>query len=567
MKESRDQQPDITLDTANAQPSSRFKALLAMRITYRFVMGRLFVPPHVYYMPLVALVLVVSSFVFGPDVYAFLRVQYIKTTTDTTSIYQQAVQKRPQSGERTTMATTDMTLESAPLIYPGRIQDDSNYFSYTTHITHGPQAATCQSYTYWDNNAIQSYTSATISFHTDEAYYSKSVTTDDNGNPIDYYLWTPEHAIEYKGGEYAIRNNYTFVPMVAETVPAPTIDDTALLREDTTDYDLSIQIDPQPEPELVAIEKIDGLEYYIYQTTYDLYCDEQNTQTGIQRSWINHTNQDVYKDQTYLNSVSANNLLIESVYINETKKTTLEEVAEQFAFEYNVPIRQAPEQDTSVQLESYLNQNVVETLLPTSTDWQLSSAYSEAANNLAYRTSYIFDRAYYAPGAIGEAMYQQLQHTLSDVPAAALELQFVDASGTFATVTTFDNSTDVHTILAHHALQDITPQSGHITINGQSQTVSVYEFPGVSVSPDRELQSEYMTLPYEGSPSPAIVFERNGYVFMLRVHDYGASEREWNEAFGSFDLISTANAQQRQQLLTRIQNTLQISREEVSSRN
>lgn len=607
-------------DGANAQPNARFVKLLATKMYLRFGLVRMQTTIEHYFPGLTsrraalfsAFALLIPALLIAPTLINYAKIHYVQQTQDTTSIYQNALNKRlASSNQRAPQDTNLMSLaydnqaELAP-IYWG---SEFSYLTQTVETVIGPKATTCNTYTFDGYGELSSFTAQTYTFTNpeDHHFYNKYVTYTQQGDLIRYSLMTPDETIEYQGGAYAVRfeNNSSLYETPLDSTETTTYVDrneaemsTQALPTDSVQLEKSevgasgdvILDEPLVdtiENKLVSTETINGIEYYIFESRYSSYCDEGTT--TIQRYWINPTTEELFQEILYVNQVTPTQMIMTNLYEFSQQDSSFEEIKHNFIFDLDVPVRTIS-YDNEETLNDYLSTHQVLALLPADSDWIMNYAYSQRAEEEKFRQSYLFDREYYSPDNAGQKAFDTFvssnQRDNSDAqPISFLQLNFHNTDPNLSLTIDSYKETTIEVILASYGIDSATASNNQtIFVSGTPVTARIYDqsfaydiypesvpgYPGEGSSDDRKslmIQDEQTAPDSEVQYSYLIMaFDYQGFTFALQTSAYGTNTDEWLSTMENMTLYDSQNLPQRIQLLQQIAQAMNTT-QDVTTRS
>ncbi|NTV31488.1 hypothetical protein HGA91_05945 [candidate division WWE3 bacterium] len=473
-----------------------------------------------YVVPVIALILI-PGLLATPTLYKYAHFNAIKSSSDVQAIYQEAVGKKSRlaaapvaAGDASSEFQSNSTVNTSMIIDPGFYQGN-NYSTSKTTTTAGPKASSCKNNYAYDPTKIPYWTTSSTSYYsTTDGMYSTYITTGPDNTIIDYTLSTPTETITYKGGQYAVRQQQSqqipvIMPMEQKAMPEvgttesqlqiqpmestegssiPSDGDSSVISDDNIAPDRIIDIQT---PQLVSTETVNGVEYYVYQSDYPLYCDNVEQSSGFLRQWINPQTKELYKEQIFIQEANPANLVSETTYEMSTQDIELSAVKSQFVFNQSVDIRDLEEKTEYDRIAAYISQHNIPLLVPTDSTWKISYAYSFKAIDEEYRQSYSFDRAFYPAGSIGDYLfgmmseYDKLNEKEDVQPDFEISLSRNDTIT--ASIQSYDSSADMTKLYESLFPAENTSAAENITlpINGANT------------------QAQVRTITYKATPLPA----------------------------------------------------------------
>lgn len=598
---------DITLnqfDKKNATPSKWFAAMTKVRI----IVGYPFLKfGHWYHkLPKTIQVTALSSSTIAlfllvliayPTISPMIKLTYYRVTGKGDAIFQNYYNTRTQNAlaadglytTQTAEASYDMraTIGSfAPNYYPFS-QDSSDITVIKTKTKTGPGISICPEY----NTYYSQFSGEQLNEH---AYYQnlyKSVLTTAQGELIEFFLTNQDGSYEYRGGSYAILHELPKETVLSNPEPEAITDDQTTSSpgyigsdDSTTVSDVVIE-DPVSSPDtsynLVAIEKIDGKDYLVYEYTYEQYCHSNgNTSSepipSIQKTWVDPDTYITVKDVFYYQRVSDSTLVYETTTTVEYLDPSLHDTY--FAFDIAAEVRTIPYTTDSEIFAKWLPTATAHALIPTDENvWFISGISSPEAYNSFYTdlSSYTTDRSFYAPGAIGDYYFSllnassdgRLDRMASDdafgaeILTSKLDVNaYQEASGLSLYTAMFSGIISETTFQSQYGLlEGYVKEQTTLVINGVSVNATKYiaNFDVIYETNPSDQSTELLPTGYNATmPDRGIygnyyyvaVFEGNTYYITLS-GESTALEQLRPSAL-SFTILSTQNPQDRERIQT-----------------
>lgn len=288
------------------------------------------------------------------------------------------------------------------------IPSDYSYRYTKTEYEKGDAATKC----FYEDTSFPQYTSEYYEFFSNSGIYTKRFSENSDGL-IDYSITRYDTNISdrlvYKGGDYAVRlnysNNYYYIPSSYPVVSYP-----ASYSVNSGQVDNLIERYFGYGAEVLGTEEDDGVEYYIVKRSYEAWsCDADKI---IYLTWINADNFQIEKYETYLDDeTSEDNLVSRTETSVETKKINFGEVESLFSFEYSVNIReldtenypQTSENQRLTALNTYLNENNIKLLSIAS--FRNDYSYAPLGRYFPSGWDYSVDPNFYPVGDHGQLLY------------------------------------------------------------------------------------------------------------------------------------------------------------------
>ncbi len=353
---------------------------------------------------------------------------------------------------------------------PEDLQETKSYnYNYTkTTTVPGPKASICSAL--YVSDKTESYEN--YDYFDDENYYYKSISRNSGDSIMSYYLELGDETYQYQGGLYAVkilRNmNYGILKSdVSVEIDATTVDETSpnvstetilpteeepmLIEEDesgikeTPETDIA-EVDSSYFGEDTSVEEVteNGVKYYVATWSYETSCDlsydwkavtsssrdavtvmtpENETSEDLRkvyvRSWSRADDYQIVKQEAYIDSVVAANLVSTTTTETDSRDVVFSQVADQFVFDLGVPVREVdmrtdyvdPYSDMAGYLSytsNFIATNGIKTLAVGDSNYAMTSGYfnSEYGKQDEWY-GYIIDREYYASTAEGQDLYDQ----------------------------------------------------------------------------------------------------------------------------------------------------------------
>jgi hypothetical protein len=172
--------------------------------------------------------------------------------------------------------------------------------------------------------------------------------------------------------------------------------------------------------EITAIVEISGQKYYeitsYYFTDCDTVYDEYTPTTKLITIYLADADTfEITKVRRYMDTIDAANLIITIDTTNERRKVSFTEVASDFQFPYQVPLKTVDyaaytfvPAERMMEVTDYLKVAGVATVEPVTDNMTLYSAWGSNFPETVANEKYYLQRDYYANNAKGEARYQRV---------------------------------------------------------------------------------------------------------------------------------------------------------------
>ncbi len=381
------------------------------------------------------------------------------------------------------------------------------FYKSKTTTKYGPKATFCGSN--YRAYPIDEFTSEWSNLASPDGYYAKSITSDTQGNIIDYSLTTPEYTYQYKGGQYAVKLTGGWGQAWPLAARSAELDSTAgtgggaaestgtteadsatsTISRDAGTADDIVGIDADQSQKIVGEETLNGVRYYIVESTYDYYCNGNDNQKVVSRAWAEKDSYVYAIQEDYLNSVNADNLISRFTYDEEQKQTDQINIAVEFALDYtNLTVKEidtleyVPGSEKYNQaLVNYITANSLVVLQPQGGQFRAELIVSDKLN-LPSSDSYMLDRQFYRADAVGEAEYKQTSEVYS---YKVDESEWPDLTYAFSTA---NENTDIYTYINVSAyrqpLSEVVnrhvydgaakPEDVQVKVNGENVAAKLY---------------------------------------------------------------------------------------------
>ncbi|WKZ31034.1 MAG: hypothetical protein QY318_04305 [Candidatus Dojkabacteria bacterium] len=419
--------------------------------------------------------------------------------------------------------------DSASDLLAPRMMDQKSYTEAIDKYTAGPARDKCLAVSPWGYYTNEAITSESYSYYdtTDSnyAYYNKNVTTDSNGNVIGYYLTDQTGSYTYYGGDFAIfiKGSPTAFMAVediaadSDTVDAaedtaaspptsePDVDDPGSAGGETTVVDPGVGVpEPTPDPiddsvdepvaqidgEIVDIVMIDGREAYVVKTSYETGCDlesvgsvrvgaveqsPENAETIVLLTWYDKSDYSYIQSESYFGTESDDNLMYTHSSSYSSEELPYEQVASTFKFDLDVDVVtvEYPDDDYSPEAEkeelySRLQSEEYTLVTPIEDGFTLNYVNVTTEEDLNDPLSeYMADRDFYAPGELGEKMYQEYT-SYANLDTLFPEVEYgVTAGSTSYSASIYHDGTSLEELIRQNR-GDSPVNNVSLTINGET---------------------------------------------------------------------------------------------------
>ncbi len=330
---------------------------------------------------------------------------------------------------------------SEMLMMPAR-RDYAYEHSKVTY-TLGNAISRCDNYSWLKNLGSDEYWSYFDNTGS-SAMYSKSESKDPSGKLTNVWLQTDEYSIEYKGGSYAMKSigiapvlykEYLYdegdnMPVDTEENPdqstpseeVPQREEAPVEESEQTITDSDINAFFGPDVTVSGSTIIDGRTYFIIDQSYDSYCSSPTKEADAKEVMRYYADSETYQSkivEIYLGSVSDTNLVYRTVTSLDQSNVPYTQVADQFTFTYNVPVREKDISSTAVngRLVDYLARQNVSMVTPTDSAFTLSYMDVPQFN---IEDSHYYDRAFYPNTPAGQQQYDEMTTWIRDTQSLAI---------------------------------------------------------------------------------------------------------------------------------------------------
>lgn len=466
--------------------------------------------------------------------FAIFYLQTPKTTLTSKQILERISMNNPNfTLTQNTIASTAESFNasdaaSSKLIAPGLpINSEFNYYYSKTTTTRGPAFNSCN-YGIDQSEVLFVPTYESFSYNTDNANYSKYIAYNSDNSVNNYSLSTSNQAqdkytyqnIIFFGGSYAVRTSGEYStdvrPLSVSAEPGveePMLkNESSLSSSDSVSSNEATTLPAEPinyfgdSAEVLRTETINGKDYYVVQTSYEVNCagyininrwdndTAQDNKTMFTLTYANTQDYQILKTETYINSVSSDNLIEATETINQNADIDFESVSSNFNFEFNVPIIDI-QIDNSTAVNTYNPDDEVRKTMDYIKAENISVVVPSVSviNQYAYfnystkdtffvqTDSYYTDRNFYPAGTLGDSMFNAYNGIAINYFNTPLALGTVSYSkdDTSYSVNIYSSNDDEKAILNSMLWSDISNKSQtstNITINGQSITANLYSY-------------------------------------------------------------------------------------------
>lgn len=466
--------------------------------------------------------------------FAVFYLQTPKTTLTSKQILERISMNNPNfTLTQNTIASTAESFNagdvaSSKLIAPGLpINSEFNYYYSKTTTTRGPAFNSCN-YGIDQSEVLFVPTYESFSYNSDNANYSKYVAYNSDNSVNNYSLSTSNQAqdkytyqnIIFFGGSYAVRTSgeYSTDVRPLSVSAEPGIEEPMLKNEssasssDSVSSNESTTLPVEPinyfgdSAEVLRTETINGKDYYVVQTSYEVNCagyininrwdndTAQDNKTMFTLTYADTQDYQILKTETYINSVSSDNLIEATETINQNADIDFASVSSNFNFEFNVPIIDI-QVDNSTAVNTYnpddeirktmdyIKAENISVIVPSVSviNQYAYFNYSTKDTFFVQTDSYYTDRNFYPAGELGDSMFNAYNGIATNYFNTPLALGTVSYSkdDTSYSVNIYSSNDDEKAILNSMLWSDISNKSQtstNITINGQSITANLYSY-------------------------------------------------------------------------------------------
>jgi hypothetical protein len=394
-------------------------------------------------------------------------------------------------------------------------------------------------------------------FYSEDAWYSKSISYDADGNLYDYYLYRPGENYQYRGGEFAIKTLQTADILFKETsvdiVTAPQAEEVSEPSDSTTGDTGSTSAgssEPGSSGEEQPVEPVDDVGpitamfgkdatveeviedgkvvQYIVTWEYTTYCtwDQENMplretavttiagtgdeQTIVEKTWFSADSMQALKSESYLGSVADENLIQTTANTYDFSNAAFDEVQSAFEFEFDVPIETIDPAEYAfdpysnsddraryiADAKSYLKDNKVEIVVPSATDLSINSFSIPSMTMVPDPTGELLQkREFYPAGEQGTKIYEDMVAAY-EIPAnQVVSLVQLAYSGQATDDQASWTSLDISIFASEITTQDLI--SNYLYLEGQQyeQTEATVTISGEQVAASKYVIEQEMPVP------------------------------------------------------------------------
>lgn len=552
----------------------------------------------------VFLLLLIAYPSFAPKI----KLAYFRATGKGDTIFQNYYSTRPQNAlaadslyaSRTAEVSYDTAIginSFAPNYYP-LFQDSSDIIVTKTNTKAGSGVSICPEYGmyYLQFNGDQ---------RNEYAYYQnlyKSVLTAAQGEIIESFLTNKNGSYEYRGGSYAILrelpqettppNNELEATGNDKAVSSPgyagsSNSDAAVVPSDDTVSDTGIEDDVVNSPDtynLVAVDRINGKDYLVYEYTYEHFCPSDNDSQpqsipSIQKTWIDPDTYMTVKDILYYERVSDSTMVYEITTTIEHLDPSLSDTY--FAFDIQTEIKTIPYVSENDIFTQWLPTTSAHALVPTDEGvWSISGVSSSEAYSVFYtnQTLYMTDRSFYAPGAIGDYYFSIMNNQFDSRPDRMAIESDINNLMSKLDINAYHKDTGVslYTSMFGGIIEEAALRSQYGFLDGYTVEPATISINGVNVNATKytsDFEVMYETYPSDQSiePSPtgynATMPDRGSYgnyyyhvifggnTYYLSLSGESTALQQLSPSTLAFTALSTQNPQDRERITTFLSNT------------
>ncbi|MCA9381707.1 hypothetical protein KC678_05555, partial [Candidatus Dojkabacteria bacterium] len=420
-----------------------------------------------------------------------------------------------------------MALDSKLALLPNPNYNSNSYSHTVTTTTTGDAFESCKALTGYGYNYANEYIVESYSYYDEDNNANKFVQKDINGNLIEYSLSSYDsnqsESIYYRGGSFAIKTVNTYpirtlqMDTTVDSVNSAVSSDEAPVKPEVAPETSILPVEPDgydllDNRDVLGTETIGGKEYYIIETNYYTNCDdnysyrlmlgtEDASDTKVLvKDWVNTETYEFLKSETYINNFSSSNLVIATSYLNESSNVNYSDVANNFEFEYNVPLKEIVYDesdyayDATKEIETTTN-TIVNSgallLVPSDNSYRINYLY---ANDPAiYQkqdeyTQYTLDKSFYPNTALGMQIYSDLVESYNAAqeyvyvqPVYNLEYLIDETNYISVNISAYSATDSLDRILQSEVgekYKDLLndPQTINITVAGQQVSATLYTY-------------------------------------------------------------------------------------------
>ncbi len=486
---------------------------------------------------------------------------------------------------------------------------DQNYnYSFDSYTTeYGKAKSKCEDS--WMNSYDSSYIFKSDSYYYSDpddysTYKSKSLSYDKDGNLIGLYYGDSDSSITYNGGKFAVKYEYDysneeFLTPIEEYTSESNVEEVVgieepIAYEDTTVYDDGTVYDETYTPSIedyfgedIEVEEVvyEGKSVYAITSKYSYNCSdlvysarimdaeersEGEMETIVTRSIVDKDTYEIYRIESYLDSISPQNLMNATTIKFERKNVDFAEVESLFEFDIDVPIKVVDSLASSneyndlynTQLKNVVSELNLNLIVPSSSDLKLSYVYLPNIVVETTESKFYKDRDFYPEGEIGDIMYKNATEVYPydmDFAQSLISLSYnsEDDLGnyTYANIDVYENSYSFADLVLSEGYRE---ESGEIEIDGVKTPVSFFylSYPEmVTFEADSPVDGEKMS-DYE-DPIPAIIFEYGGYKYRITISTSSMSGgTTTSPEYYKFRKIDLSNPTEKELFMSEFEKTL-----------
>ena len=531
-----------------------------------------------------------------------LSTQSSNNSFDQKSILQKIAMNNPNLGQYSVgssaenaaaLATRDMASSKMIAPAPGYMYQPASSYYYSKSTTErGPAFNSC-TYGVDQTNVVFVPVYESFNYNGDSNYYSKYVGYNEDGTVNTYNLSKSTSTsttyryenIAYYGGSYAVRTvSETQVdpaPVQIDPMPVDLVEPSLPERPVEAPAE-GVGAAPEvdyttyfgPEAQVLRTENINGREYYVIQYSYDVNCagfvnlnrwqseDVEDLRKMFYLSYADTETYQILRTETYLDSVSVNNLVERSETIVENADLDFASVSGNFDFEYNVEVKDIdlnttptdiPEYNPDAEIQKALdfarNENIT-VVVPSAVvenQYIYFNSYINDQPVVDSTTSYYTDRSFYPSGVNGDKMYNSYAGVgtyLAGNTPMSLGMTSYSRNSVSYNLSFYSNeysNLDILNSLLWNKISDKKEEIVAININGESVNAALYSFVSESSSIMPLAMERSALLPVDSANCENNECRTKNYILVFGYGNNKFTLQEYNYSVGFADSEFTAD--------------------------
>lgn len=317
--------------------------------------------------------------------------------------------------------------------------------------------------------------------------YKTNETTLDKKEVL--YVWigttnkTADYSIHYKGGEYAVKINYSETPPASYPEPISYPEPVSYTQTTSSNYYNNLFEGENIDFSLEATER--GEEYYIFDYWYYINCENGDTasekkpgnQKIIVESWVKKSDYKTAKTNVYINDKTDSSLLYVKEYSYFYSFIEEDEAGEIFSLK-NVNLKEIniktdyKEEAALTEKLGLLSSLRVTVLVPDRPTYSINNIYTKLYLG---DLEYYLDRAFYSLSTYGEKAYEKITRRIIGKSIADMSITS-ESDNTYLHYQVFDSNQQMNEILKENYFPEGAEfmEEMEITINSNVEKVKVY---------------------------------------------------------------------------------------------